>query len=251
MQKWDFESFEKYLKWFTTLSPISFAIGVFNPSERCTLSASGYFFKDFFPEPPTDKISDPICPVGKITDRRVILDENIIFAESANNLRQFDFFENDKDFPVITSQPDYWTLLSHSCNLPKTSFYNILPCYKSSSLKKNLASLEANRPNPLVKDEQKRNVFRSIEDNMNQRYISLPEHKLFNKDTDLVEQEREYLIIDLDQPTSLDYKILKDKKSICSVSFEGLSYFQCRHVIRLARDLKWSNWDDNRVISKV
>lgn len=250
--KWiEFKSFDQYFGWFKNLAekePFTFKVGVFSPTEDTTFNGSGLFFKYFFPDKPKSKILED-CPVGKINDRRILLDSSLIYSGTDKNIRQFDMFKHDDDFPALVVPPDFWFVFSHSCTLPKTSFANVLPGYLSQQFKTHLMTLDAARSWKSPSADQEKNVFRNIEDNMSPRFIALPPNDLWNKERGSSETLADYLIIDLDQPASMLQRNLISKKPILSFTFEGLCYMQARFALRFGRDLKMTElkeWDDNR-----
>lgn len=250
--KWsEFKNFDEYFTWFKKQPELSFKVGVFSPTERCTFTANGLFFKDFFPEPAAAGGVEN-CPVGKITDQRIILDRQMIYSGIHDEfIRQFDVFNHDEDFPDAAATPDRWLLLTHSCSLAKTGFANLVPAYFSENFKKNLQEIDPARVWKKPADEQKKNVFRTIEDNKSPRFVALPPDEELIKPDD--RKDAQYLIVDLDQTLSMAQKVFLAKKPIRSFSFEGLSYLQARFTLRIARDLKMTclaDWDDHRTLGQ-
>lgn len=236
MQWSDFKSFSEYLDWFKKLPEISTKVGIFSPNDKTFFSSTFYFFDRFFPTIGKPSIN---TPVGKATKHRILLDRNLIFAGTDGTVRQGDFFAPDTCFPVLGElAPDFWMVLSHSCCLPKEHFAPVIPIYTSSRLAEIIKSLHE-APNGFDFE----NFVANIESNKKQRFISFPTFRQLAPGLDA-----EFLLADLDQIHTMKRKDLVTLKPEISLTFEGLSYFQCRVATRLCRDLKLDNWDDNRVL---
>lgn len=234
MQWTDFKSFDEYLKWFAGQTPVSAKVGVFSPTEISYFTATANFFKTFVPEV---KKGSADSPIGKVLVNKILLDASLIYAPTQTFPRQGDFIRHSSSFPQIPAPPDFWMVTGHTCILEKTTFVPIMPVYRSTTFTRHLDILhEGTRP-----DFDRKAFCGLVEANRNPRFISWPDIE-----PSTVEGHSIVLIADLDQICPFGHQAFKTESPMASLTFEGLSYFQCRIAIRQSRDLQLNKWDDLR-----
>lgn len=232
----NFPTFKDYFSWFQKQTPISSKIGVFSPNDHSYFTATSLFFHHFFGTIPPKTVES--CPVGKMGKYRIHLDPNLIFAPTKSMKRQGDFYRHSADFPSLQSaDPDYWIVLSHSCSIPKTGFMPFVPVYKSTTFRSILKQIDPRDWSGIDFE----NLVSNIESNKLQRFLPFPKPSILG-----IEDTFENLIADLDQIYSVSSSIFHQQTPMMSLTFEGLSYLQCRMTIRFCRDLRLDHWDDER-----
>ena len=233
-----FGTFQDYYSWFSKQTPISSKIGVFSPNDHSFFTANGLFFHNFFGAVPPKTVE--YCPVGKMGKYRIHLDPSLLFAPPAGIKRQGDFYQHSEAFPVLKpASPDYWIVLSHSCSMPKTGFVPFAPIYKSTTFRNVLKDID---PRDWASADFD-NLVLNIESNKLQRFLPFPKPPSFEE-----QDTYENLIADLDQIYSLPSATFHKQAPALSLTFEGLSYLQCRMAIRFCRDLRLDQWDDQRAL---